>query len=160
MLTSMNGWTASTNPNDINVHRYKIPHTRSSLTMRKGVAVILTNVASDFNRYVSAIDGRLLDDWGYVFKRIEGSTLISNHSSGTAIDLNATQFPMGLLRMTHRQRDECLRIVRKFEIVTWGGEWVSTRPDEMHWEISQHVTREDVRRITRKLRLSKPIRVA
>lgn len=157
MLESYNGWTCSPNPDEINIHRYLIPKSNGvTLTMRQGVAVILANVASDFNKNVQVLKEKQLDDWGYAYRTVRGSNVMSNHASGTAIDLNATNFPMGVRRMSYRQRRDCRRIVSKYRVITWGGEW-TTRPDEMHFEISRGVTLEDIREISKKLGLFQPL---
>lgn len=157
MLESYNGWTCSPNPDEINIHRYLIPKSEGvTLTMRQGVAVILANVASDFNKNVSKLKEPLLDDWGFAYRTVRGANVMSNHASGTAIDLNATNFPMGTRRMTRRQRRACRAIVAKYRVITWGGEW-TTRPDEMHFEISRGVTLEDIREISKKLGLFQPL---
>ncbi|ONI91971.1 hypothetical protein ALI144C_00345 [Actinosynnema sp. ALI-1.44] len=33
--------------------------------------------------------------WGYAYREISGSNSLSNHASGTAIDLNAPRHPLG-----------------------------------------------------------------
>lgn len=75
--------------------------------------------------------------WGWYVKEIEGSSTISNHSSGTAWDINAPQNPMGVATsrsMSQRQIDACHAIERASGgVLRWGGDF--SRPDPMHWEI-------------------------
>ena len=89
------------------------------------------------DRRVEAVElGTPKDEWGYYVKNIEGSSFISNHSSGTAGDYNASRHPMGV-RNTYSpgQEDEIHKILREADgIFRWGGDY-SGRPDEMHFEI-------------------------
>src|SRR5690606_40973897 len=83
---SQNGYTA----NDVNLTKvYDIPGTRRQIRLRKGPAgELLVWVASQFDKRVEDIDAGQLDDWGYAERPIRGGTELSNHASGTAIDLN------------------------------------------------------------------------
>src|SRR5690606_27057234 len=78
-----------------------------------------------------------LDDWGYAERPIRGSSVISNHASGTAIDLNATKHPLGAsgtFTSTQVTRiREILAVTRNH--VRWGGDYTG-RKDEMHFEIN------------------------
>ena len=75
----------------------------------------------------------------------------SNHSSATAIDINATQFPAKVRRMTQAQRDAVHRFLAPIkDVIEWGGDWSPAFMDEMHFQIRQGqqgvqvVTRADV----------------
>ena len=60
------------------------------------VAPLLVTFAAEFHEHIEPIDEGQLDDWGYCFRNVRGSSdNLSNHSSGTAIDLNATKHPLG-----------------------------------------------------------------
>jgi hypothetical protein len=91
--------------------------------------------------------------WGWYVKPIEGSKTVSNHASGTAVDLNAPDNPMGTPTkkvMTKAQIDECHAIERESDdVLRWGGDYV-TRPDAMHWEIVG--SRAAVRQLAAKIR--------
>ena len=71
--------------------------------------------------------------WGYANRPIKGVTPPqgSNHSSGTALDLNAPANPMGTTTT-----DMPRSMVELWESYgwTWGGRWVTSRPDPMHYE--------------------------
>lgn len=75
--------------------------------------------------------------WGWFVKPIEGSNVISNHSSATAWDINATQNPMGVpaaRSLSTGQIAACHAIeAASHGTLRWGGDF--TRPDPMHWEI-------------------------
>ena len=75
--------------------------------------------------------------WGWNAKRISGSDDWSNHASGTAWDINATQHPMGppvRTNMSQREIDACHALeAESAHVIRWGGDF--SRPDPMHWEI-------------------------
>lgn len=76
--------------------------------------------------------------WGYAERQIRGGTELSNHASGTAIDLNAPQHPLGTnpsATLTPAQVTAINRIVADAKgALRWGGAYVG-RKDSMHWEI-------------------------
>jgi hypothetical protein len=75
--------------------------------------------------------------WGWFVKRITGSEDYSNHSSGTAWDINAPQHPMGTPASHNMSSGEiaaCHAIEADSQgTLRWGGDF--GRPDPMHWEI-------------------------
>jgi len=83
------------------------------------------------------------DEWGYNNRPIRGKRVPSNHSWGLAIDIDATQYPMGT------RRNPPAWIVSLFEAhgFEWGGRW--KRPDPMHFEFTGWPS--DARRITAQL---------
>lgn len=84
--------------------------------------------------------------WGYACRAIRGSNKPSNHSNGTAIDINAPTNPMGSRLIT----DMPMWMVRLWEAHgwRWGGSY-RTRPDAMHYEFMLSV--DDAIRIGRDL---------
>ena len=93
---------------------YTVPGTRVQLALRKGsVAEVLLHLASRFDDEVEDIDthrsysedprpdipgggpSAVGDDWSYASRPVRGGEAVSNHASGTAIDMNATQHPLG-----------------------------------------------------------------
>jgi hypothetical protein len=77
-----------------------------------------------------------LDDWGYCYRKVRGTqTVISNHASGTAIDLNATKHLLGAVNTFNKEQDKTIRrLCRKYGL-KWGGDY-RYRKDEMHFEIA------------------------
>ena len=135
MLTSYNGWPASKDQAEIGVRSYLVPGTMRKLRCASAVAPLLIGFAAEFHSLIEPIDDDGLDDWGYCFRMVRGtSDKISNHSSGTAIDLNATKHPLGQVGTFEASKVPMLRALAKKYGLTWGGEW--TRPDPMHFEIS------------------------
>jgi len=128
---SQNGWSA----NDRNcIASYSLPGGR--IALRKGdVSVVLLWVANRFHETVEPL--RWPGNWGYAERPIRGSSdVLSNHASGTAIDLNAPAHPLGR-RGTFPALDvRAVRAILDFceGVVRWGGDYTG-RPDEMHFEI-------------------------
>ena len=70
--------------------------------------------------------------------------MYSNHASGTAIDLNWQKFPMFKRNMNKKQVEACRAIVADCEgLIRWGGDY-KTSVDQMHFEIADKVTKEDI----------------
>ena len=142
MSTSQNGWPALSGSSKL-LHRWVIPARTGevTLTLRNGSAgFILAHVALWLAESVVPIFGKLLDDWGYAYRPVRGySTTLSNHSSGTAMDINATKHPLGKVgtwpvrqaRKIHARL--AWRAYRR--AIRWGGDYHG-RKDEMHFEIN------------------------
>lgn len=156
MERSHNGWRVSPDPSEIWVHKFRVPeiHPDIYLSVRKGVAPVLLNVAADFHREVDNLGNARYDDGGYNYRMIPGTSIWSNHASGTAIDLNWSKFPMGVRRMTPRQVSACQGIVARYKVIRWGGDWPGTGVDQMHFEIAPGVTKHQVARVIRELGLT------
>lgn len=152
MARSQNGYIA----NDRSlVSSRLVPGTNVKLVVRNDAAGdILLHIAAWFDKNVEDIDnGRGgLDDWGYAERPIRGSsTLLSNHASGTAIDLNAPRHSLGK-RNTFSDKQE--RAIRKqLELydgaIRWGGDY-ARRADEMHFEVNKDL--DFVKDIWKKIR--------
>lgn len=150
MRTSQNGWPASKDPDDIGIVSKRVPGTNLKLRIADAVAPLLMSFARDFHADVERINDGQLDDWGYAFRDIRGATTLSNHASGTAIDLNATQHPLGAENtFTEEQARTIRRLCRKYGL-RWGGDY-RNRKDEMHFEIALNATQ--VRNLIRTLGL-------
>jgi len=135
MLTSHNGWTASKDPNEIGIKSDPIPGTKLKIRCADVVAPLLVTFAAEFNQHVEPIDGGALDDWGYCFRNVRGTTdKLSNHASGTAIDLNATKHPLGHAGTFTPMQIVLIQALSKKYGLKWGGDYKG-RKDEMHWEI-------------------------
>ena len=95
MIQSHNGWPASKDAAEIHIISVPIEGTKIKVRCAKAVAPLIAGFCKEFHELIEPIDEGKLDDWGYAFRMVRGSTdNLSNHSSGTAIDLNATQHPL------------------------------------------------------------------
>ena len=75
--------------------------------------------------------------WGHAYRPIRGASTLSNHASGTAIDVNAPRHPLGssgTFSATQRARIHAI-LADCNGVVRWGGDY-SGRKDEMHFEIN------------------------
>lgn len=138
MATSMNGWPAL-NSDSPYLYTWQIPDTARKLRLRNGSAgFLLIHLALWFDAKVEDIEGGVLDDWGYAYRPVRGyESTLSNHSSGTAMDLNATQHVLGSEdTFTDREERQIRTRVNSFfdGVIRWGGEYQG-RKDEMHFEI-------------------------
>ena len=155
MARSQNGWSA----NDRTVvSRRQVPGTEVYLTVRNGApGDLLLEVAAQFDKFVEDIDNArgALDDWAYAERAIRGSDEVSNHASGTAIDLNATRHPLGTDPRANFA-DWQIRVIRRIvadalDVVRWGGDYIG-RKDPMHFELNDGTTEADCVRALAALR--------
>lgn len=148
MAVSQNGWKA----NDRSlVASYKVPG--GKIAMRKGdVATILVYVAKRFDSEVEKLVWP--GNWGYAERKIRGGASLSNHASGTAIDLNAPRHYLGARgTFSKSQVKKIKRILADCGgVVRWGGNY-SGRKDEMHFEINAGSAR--VREVAKAIRAGK-----
>jgi hypothetical protein len=136
MLTSYNGWPASKDPAEIGIKSYVVPGTNIKLRCAEAVAPLLIGFAAEFHALIEPMNEGGLDDWGYAFRMVRGSTdRLSCHSSGTALDLNATQHPLGAIGTFPPDKVPMIRALAKKYGLAWGGDY-RNRKDEMHFEIN------------------------
>lgn len=153
MASSVNGWPALSSSSQL-LHTWDIPRSKTQIRLRHGSAgFLLIHMAVFFDRRVEDIDynyrGGALDDWGYAYRAVRGyESNLSNHSSGTAIDLNATEHPLGV-EGTFSAAEEA-KISKRLGMydgcIRWGGQYRG-RKDEMHFEIDR-----DLKNVERKAR--------
>lgn len=151
-MKSQNGWNAGTPAAIGGLDTSAVPGTSVKLPqgVRKGdVATVLLYVAQQFHRTVEPLHPGWC--WGYHYKHIEGSTTLSNHASGTAIDLNAPNHPMGRANTFSASKRAAIRAILRYcdGVVRWGGDYTGRR-DDMHFEIVKGAA--DVARLARKIR--------
>lgn len=136
---SQNGWTAN---NRSLIESRSVPG--GKLAVRKGAAGdLLIWIAHRFHNEVEAL--RWPGNWGYAERAIRGSsTTLSNHASGTAIDLNAPAHPLGTSPGANFSRGQIARIREILRAcdgtVRWGGDY-SGRKDPMHFEINANLAK-------------------
>ena len=152
MAHSQNGWAAGTAHEIGGLDTSPVPGTTITLPqgVRRGdVATVLHYVAEQFHHTVEPLHAKQC--WGYAYRKIRGSsTTLSNHASGTAIDLNAPAHPLGAKGTFTPKQVAAIRRILAFcdGTVRWGGDF-HTRKDEMHFEIVQHTS--DVALIAKKI---------
>lgn len=150
MPRSQNGWSA----NDITQTDVQlIPGTKRKIRLRKGDAGwLLRRVAAFIDREVENIDEATQDDWGYAERPIRGSTTtLSNHASGTAIDVNATKHGLGVTgTWSAAEKAKIHAHLKEYDgVIRWGEDYTG-RKDGMHFEINKDAAA--VAAVARKLR--------
>lgn len=138
MATSQNGWPASSDKHSIGVNSsFSVCGVTFPGGVKSGdVSVVLGYVAEQFHKRVEPLVSGWC--WGYTYKEISGSSVLSCHSSGTAVDINAPDHPYGVSgTFTSAQVSAIRAIVNECSpAVAWGGEWGGSGVDAMHFEIS------------------------
>lgn len=150
MATSQNGWPVLVNSSR-KLYTWNVPgQSKSRLRLRNGSAgFLLVHWATFFDDQVEDLDEPVMDDWGYAYRPVAGySSGYSNHASGTAMDLNATDHPLGQDNtFSDAEEAKIHKVLDKYEgCIRWGGDYRG-RKDEMHFEIDKPLARvEDVAR--------------
>lgn len=144
MAQSQNGWPALPARSN-KLYTWKVPAKTGAftLTMRNGSAgFILAWWALWFAEKIEKVKGPILDDWAYAYRPVRAGTDMSNHASGTAIDINALQHVLS--RRGTFSSPEVKRMHAKLNglmlrgAIRWGGDYRG-RADEMHFEIVQSI---------------------
>lgn len=149
MATSQNGWPALA-ADSSNLHTWVIPAKNGHLRIR------LRNGSAGFllchfllwwsERLDDLTHPHPADDWGYAWRAIRGQTTgLSNHASGTAVDADATQWPLGTEHMSAAMKARIrLRLKIYRGCLRWGGDY-SGRKDQMHTEINAPLSQVELR---------------
>lgn len=141
MATSQNGWPAISSSNSETIHRWLIPGTERHFVLRYGSAgFLLAYFILWYHEKVQALNerGSVWDEWAWAWRPVRGGADLSNHASGTAVDLNATKYPLGTTLMSLVRKTAIrarLALVMRGTI-RWGGDYEG-RKDEMHFEIDK-----------------------
>lgn len=146
MSTSQNGWPALESSSPL-LYRWIVPIKGMQpveFTLRNGSAgFILCWLVLRIAETIRPLN-RKADDWGYAFRAIRGySTTLSNHSSGTAVDIDSLDHGLGMggtwlakqVVLLHR----LLAGVLLSGVVRWGGDYHG-RKDEMHFELVEDLS--------------------
>lgn len=150
MATSQNGWPALA-PDSPKLHTWVIPAKNGTFRLRTrngSAGFLLCYLALWFSEKLEDVTQRaLLDDWGYAYRPVRSSSDLSNHASGTAIDLNATWHPLGEVRTGIFRRVKAReklnrRLARMRNTLRWGGNY-NGRKDEMHFELNVNITQAE-----------------
>lgn len=103
--------------------------------LKGDVAVIIRWLVAEYQKRVEPINSA--GCWGWNVRKIGNGSTWSNHSSATALDINAPNNPDGAEPeevMTAAQIKECHKLEAESDgVLSWGGDW--SDPDPMHWEI-------------------------
>jgi hypothetical protein len=172
MAVSLNGWTAILVAVDPRLRVITIPGTTRKIRVRKECAPLFAAFFADWQAEMPKrmkLDPGPTDGWNYRKSRM--TTGLSNHSSGTAVDvLYKSVLPAdGKPHMTTEEKRILNGILSRYVTadnhrVLANGEWWSTpHCDGMHTEISQswdrgckrNTTMKDVQEVIARLNIDK-----
>ena len=168
MPSSINGW-AVLNWGDPRLKSIVVPGTTIKLSMRNVTAPLFAALAADYHKTVAPL--RAGEVWSHDYRPARAAAAWSDHSSGTAVDLNSAhegaQGPHGgMSTMTSAQIAACVAIKHKYQIVIWGGDKARggdfQKPanwDPMHYALKPGTTIADVQAVITKLRIGPDGRV-
>lgn len=155
---SINGWDVITSRSDKRLKMKIVPGSNVKLTVRAEVLPLFLALAADFHKEVASL--RNGECGGYAFRKaLQGKGAYSDHSSGTAVDLNwnheGKMGPNGGMKtMTEAQVKACAEIKKRYKVVIWGGDkkrggdysspasW-----DPMHYALKPGTTVADVQKV-------------
>ena len=137
MAVSQNGYPA----NDRRlVTGYQIGGKAKVMLRRGSTGTLLKHFADWFDASIRDIDPGIPDDWGYAERPIRGGVELSNHASGTALDVDATKWPLGVQPEAYLIPAEIKAVRRQLTVyegcIRWGGDYIG-RKDPMHFEIDR-----------------------
>jgi hypothetical protein len=145
MAVSQNGWPAPP------AHLATFPWITGKVAAGDPYTVF-DYLCTRFNAEVERINKSW--SWGYDFRPIRGSVTLSNHASGTAVDLNAPAHPLGVTGTFSAKQTVAIRkILADLEgTIRWGGNY-SGRKDEMHFGVFTNAT--ELRGIANRIKAKK-----
>jgi Putative peptidoglycan binding domain/D-alanyl-D-alanine carboxypeptidase len=134
MATSQNGWPASDNRAALGVKSFTVPgYPTVALAVRGDIAPLLLEMARWF--FTNVEKPVMPGCWGYCYRPVRGATTgLSNHSSGTAIDLNAPRHVLGQRGTVPPGKRQPISQKAATIGLRWGGDYTG-RVDEMHFEV-------------------------
>jgi hypothetical protein len=138
-----------------------VPGTNIRLRMRRDVLPLFLALAADWHRQVAPL--RKGECGAYDYRQARASSSWSDHSSGTAMDLNwaheGKQGPRGgMATMTPAQIKAAAALRTKYRVVIWGGDKARggdyRQPrywDPMHYALKPGTTVADVKAVIKDL---------
>lgn len=137
-MKSSNGWPASAVQSEIEISMFTIvPGIRPvRLRCAKAVAPLLVGALKEWHKSVEKLEPGEVQ--GYAYRDVRGgSGTLSNHASGTAVDIWPSRHPQGDAdgNLTKEQQDAILAICKKYGLRS-GGTYKTAKPDWMHIEIN------------------------
>src|SRR6266545_4542860 len=134
MANSQNGFPASKNRDEIGVRTLTVPGTNITLAVREDASPQLLEMARWFGEHIEPLKQEQTS--GHNFRFIKGTNVLSNHSSGTAVDLNSLIHKFGVRgTVPENMRGEITAKAGSMGL-RWGGNFGGGNVDEMHFEIN------------------------
>ena len=137
-MKSANGWKASANQAEIDIAIFTVIKGIRPVRLRcaKAVAPLLVAACREWHKRVEKLEPGEVQ--GYAFRDVRGgSGTLSNHASGTAVDIWPSRHPQGDKdgNLSAAQREAILEICARYGLRS-GGTYKSVKPDWMHIEIN------------------------
>ena len=171
MAASLNGWPGITAAGP-SLARRLVPGTTRAVTLQAAVLPLFLAYLADWHKTVMPIDGSrsYLGPDGWEYRDARTGAGLSNHASGTAVDVRYDVLKADHQRhMTPAQINAVHRLLDKYvdssgrRVFGWGGDWVIGKfCDEMHTELAQdwavgahgrNTTLADVRAVIARLKI-------
>lgn len=134
MPSSQNGYLASADRKALGVTTYAVPgHPQVKIPLRADVAPLLLEMARWW--FVNIEPPVIPGSWGYAYRPVRGARGLSNHASGTAIDINAPKHPLGKVGTVPANKRAAISQKAASLGLRWGGDYTG-RIDEMHFEVA------------------------
>ena len=137
MSKSGNQWPASADQAEIEIKIYTIVRGIRPVRLRcaKAAAPLLVKACKEWHKKVEKLKPGEVQ--GYAYRDVRGGAgTLSNHASGTAVDIWPSRHPQGDAdgNFTKEQQAAVLKICKKYGLRS-GGTYKTAKPDWMHIEI-------------------------
>lgn len=137
MKKSSNGWLASAVQADIGIQIFTVIKGVRPVRLRcaKAVAPLLVAACKEWHKKVEKLEPGEVQ--GYTYRDVRGGAgTLSNHASGTAVDIWPSRHPQGSKsgNFTKEQKAAVLAICKKYGLRS-GGTYKTAKPDWMHIEV-------------------------
>jgi len=134
--TSVNKWPASPNPAEIGIREFTVNLTSGPKTLQLADAAgpALVAMIEWWDQNIEPVTQ--LGSYNYrEIRGYEGTGKVSNHASGTAVDINWDKHPLGARGTIPAEKLDGLRARARELQLRWGGDY-SGRADEHHIEVN------------------------
>lgn len=136
MGTSVNKWPASPNPAEVGIRAFTVNLTAGPKTIQLADAAgpALVAMVEWWDKNIEPVTQ--LGSYNYrEIRGYEGTGKVSNHGSGTAVDINWDKHPLGARGTVPADKLAGLRARAAALQLRWGGDY-SGRADEHHIEVN------------------------
>jgi len=133
---SQNGWPASSNAASVGIKPFSfvVRGKVRKLMLAEAVAPQLIEIIQWWDQNIEPVTQ--LGSWNYrEIRGKEGTGVLSNHSSGTAVDINWDKHPLGAVGTIPPDKAAALRAKVSSLGLRWGGDY-KRRKDEHHIEVA------------------------
>lgn len=137
-MKSGNGWPASPNQSEIGIGIFTVVPGLRPVRVRcaRAVAPLIVGALKEWHKRVEKLEPG--EAQGYAFRDVRGGNgTLSNHASGTAVDVWPSRHPQGDRdgNLTKEQQNAILAICEKYGLRS-GGTYRTAKTDWMHIEIN------------------------